>query len=78
MINNIENTSEILRLSTMECRGFCKVCGEDIRPTEDFEMAVNHYLKKHGFILLHIGQETSHGDKEYWHSTVAVLGKPKT
>lgn len=40
---------------------------------------VNHYLESHGYTLLHVGTETSHGsDGSPWHATAAVLGKQAT
>ncbi|MDO6498878.1 hypothetical protein [Photobacterium sanguinicancri] len=41
---------------------------------EMFESNVNHYIKEHGYKLLHIGQESStDSDGNPYHSTVAVL-----
>ncbi len=44
----------------------------------DFGELVNHYLKEHGYKLIHIGQETG-SDREgnLWQNTVAVVGKEK-
>jgi hypothetical protein len=35
----------------------------------------NHYIQQHGYVLLHVGQETVWDDKgNPWHCTVMVLG----
>jgi hypothetical protein len=39
-----------------------------------FANSVNHYIKEHGYTLLHMGQQTEHGSEGLSHSTVAVLG----
>jgi hypothetical protein len=44
----------------------------------DFDESVNHYLKEHGYKLLHVGQETSSdGEGNLWQKTAAVIGKEK-
>ena len=43
---------------------------DDVSLTE----SINHYITEHGYRLLYVGTETSHGDEGLWHSTVAVLG----
>jgi tRNA U54 and U55 pseudouridine synthase Pus10 len=54
--------------------GICrKMVGGDLN---DFEESVNHYLKEHGYKLLHVGQETgSDGEGNLWQKTAAVVGK---
>ena len=34
----------------------------------------NHYVKEHGYRILHVGHETSHGDEGLWQATVVVVG----
>jgi len=42
----------------------------------DFANAVNHYIEKHGYTLIHVGTETEHDSEgRPCDSTVAVLGK---
>ena len=50
----------------------CSVCSARLDATENFGQAVNHYLD-HGYILLHVGQQTSRSDEGIWHETVAML-----
>jgi hypothetical protein len=60
----------------------CEHCDKSIS-SDFFDESVNHYIDKHGYKLLHVGQETTPDDQgKSWHSTVAVLGterpvKPK-
>lgn len=44
---------------------------------DDFAGAVNHYIEKHGYKVLHIGTETipDNNTGAPWHTTVAVLEK---
>jgi hypothetical protein len=51
----------------------CKLCDKFLFEI-DIGEKINHYLE-HGCKLLHVGSETTHGDKGPWHCTVAVLGK---
>lgn len=60
-------------------RAVCRECGGPL-PTRqmndsDLEDHVNHYLA-HGWVLLHVGQETRDVDGKVQHGTVAVLGRP--
>lgn len=53
------------------CRDFMGEIGE----TTNVSDAINHYIEKHGYEVIHIGQETNHGpDGKPWHNTVAILG----
>lgn len=43
---------------------------------DEFDAAINHYIDKHDYKLLHVGTETSHDmDGKPWHSTVALVGR---
>jgi hypothetical protein len=49
-------------------------CTAKLRSHEPDAVA-NHYVKEHGYRILHVGQETSHDNEgRPWHSTVFVLG----
>ncbi len=53
------------------CRG-----GFSFSDPPDVGERINHFLKQHGYKLLHVGQQTvesSNGD--LWQTTVAILGK---
>lgn len=71
----MEDAKGVVTVSTNIGTG-CKECDMFIDGTNDFDGGVNHYIQEHGYKLLHVGTETSHGDEGYWSSTVAVLGKP--
>ena len=61
--------------------GCCEHCNDGIETggsdvhNDYFENAINHYVQKHGYKILHIGQY-SDTDFEHsmWHGTVAILG----
>ncbi len=50
----------------------CPIC--HTLPPDNVAEAINHYLK-HGYKLLHVGQETSRDGNSLWQSSVAFLGK---
>lgn len=53
----------------------CEHCSESIG-LDRYAESINHYINKHGYKLLHVGQETLHADNGgLWHSSVAVVGK---
>jgi hypothetical protein len=72
----VNNVKQVVRV-TSDSLEVCNVCGLLPGPMGkeiDVAHSINHYLK-HGYKLLHIGQETSKEDDGLWQSTVAVLGK---
>ena len=58
--------------------GGCEFCGERIYyPTGNnrLDKAINHYISKHGYKLLHVGAYTDEDmDGKPWHGTTAILG----
>jgi hypothetical protein len=58
------------------CRGTGKISPQEMSST-DVAPRINHYIKAHGYRLLHVGTEThpNANDGSAWHSTVAVLGR---
>jgi hypothetical protein len=40
----------------------------------DLDERINHFLR-HGYKLLHVGQQTTSVDGAPWQTTVAILGK---
>lgn len=73
--NYYEGIQHVVQISTNIGEG-CKHCSEPIG-TDRFAESVNHYIKKHGYKLLHVGTETipDNNTGGPWHTTVAVLGK---
>ena len=69
----MSDTRKIVHIST-SVSSSCQNCSQII-DGEQFAEAVNHYIGKHGYVLMHVGQESSHSDDGLWHSTVAVLSK---
>jgi hypothetical protein len=63
----------IVHISTNISTG-CEHCSFRI-DGEQFAESVNHYIASHGYVLMHVGQETTEGSSGLWHSTVAVLSK---
>lgn len=74
--------SMIVTVASHVPRATCRECGAPLpnrhMSDSDLEDHVNHYLG-HGYVLLHVGQETRAGDAEgrVVHATVAVLGRPR-
>lgn len=72
--NYYEGVQHVVYITTNVGTG-CEHCSEQIG-LDRLPESVNHYIGQHGYKLLHVGAETSHGsDGKPWHSTVAVLGK---
>lgn len=69
-----DNITEVVRLSSDE-EVNCRHC--DFRTELDtLDISINHYIKSHGYKILHIGQETHTDNKgRIWHLSVAFLGK---
>ena len=66
-----EGVSHVVHIRT-GIDSHCELC--DFFP-HDFAPAVNHFMDKHGYRLLHVGTETTRDDEgKPWHTTVAVLG----
>jgi hypothetical protein len=56
----------------------CLACDAWQKP-DTLEESVNHYLQAHGWVLVHIGEQTYMGDGNLQHHvTVAVVGEPAT
>jgi len=71
--NYYKDISHIVHISTDE--GIrCEHCDFRIG-TNNFAESVNHYINKHKYKLLHMGQETSQKDGNPFQLTVATLGK---
>jgi hypothetical protein len=74
---NMENVKRTTEVSSDIGRA-CEHCGEAIGyspRTLGISDSINHYIEAHGYRLLHVGTQTTHGSNEKpWHTTVAVLG----
>lgn len=69
-----DGVQHVVHLSTNIGKS-CEQC-QTFLDNENLAGAINHYLTKHEYTLLHTGQETIHGsDGKPWHTTVAVVGK---
>jgi hypothetical protein len=79
MTDRFNGMKHVVRLSTNEGHRFCSHDGCKFQITRDeFEDLTNHYINDHGYVLLHIGTETTDGPKGApWHATVAVLGSAR-
>jgi hypothetical protein len=55
----------------------CEHCDEHIGPPDnDIAHDINHYLSKHGYKLLHVGQEWAEDEEgKSTHVTVAIVGR---
>ena len=78
MASDLTHIESTIQVSSNITQG-CAECGEREASSvgsDNVSEKVNHYLG-HGYQLLHVGSETSGTDEGLWHSTVAVLGKPR-
>jgi hypothetical protein len=72
MAKAVQHTVQINSSITKSCQ-HCGNIGLSSEP--DVAEQINHYLK-HGYKVLHVGQETSRdANGDQWQSTVAILGK---
>lgn len=71
----MEDATGVVTVST-NIGSKCTECDYWVDGSQKFDEGVNHYVQEHGYKLLHVGSESSHGDNGIWNSTVAVLGKP--
>jgi tRNA U54 and U55 pseudouridine synthase Pus10 len=70
-MTKIKHTVHISTVKETGCEHCTAIFGAD-----DFANAVNHYIEKHGYTLIHVGTETEHDSEgRPCHSTVAMLGK---
>lgn len=75
MTNIFSTKSVVVKLSSDISSG-CKYCSEFEAFNKGIDEVANHYIDKHGFDLLHIGQESSNdNDGKPWQSTIIMLGK---
>ena len=71
--NYYDGVTHVVHIST-NIGTSCKHCTQQVG-LDRLAESINHYIKKHGYKLLHVGTETSHDQVgKPWHSTVAVLG----
>lgn len=73
----IQSIKEVVHIKSSVHSG-CPYCS-DFDFSKDSENYVqdksNHLMKKHGFFLLHVGQETMTDSNGHpWHQTVHVMG----
>lgn len=69
--NNYQGVTHVVTVTTKEDRHYCSECDKEYY----FDSAVNHYIGKHGYKLLHVGTDTVTTAVGLKHNTVAVLGE---
>jgi hypothetical protein len=70
----MQDTTDVVEINTNVTKG-CKICRETVGGPDKLEESINHFIKVHGYKLLHVGAETIHGSNgQPWHTTTAVLG----
>lgn len=75
MTHSIDKTKDVVTVHT-NFSGRCKHCDFNVG-RDNFAESVSHYIKSHGYSLLHVGEESDQDPKD-GHSishTVAVLGR---
>lgn len=74
-MNDIKETTQTISLSSGIEEGLCSICGFKFNDYYGLSGKINHYIEKHNYTLLHIGQETTIDDKgNLWQNTIAILG----
>lgn len=74
--NPLHDIAQVVHISSNVTMG-CPVCTKFTLRAENWQDSVNHFLKTHGWKLLHVGSEWSEDMKgESIHFTVAVVGQP--
>jgi hypothetical protein len=72
--NEYESIKHVVHLANDLIRP-CEECGK-LERSEFLADRINHYIAEHGYVLLHIGTETTRDqDGKPWFITVALLGK---
>ncbi len=72
----LEKIRHTVQLSS-DISGGCLHCNDAVGGAWDMLVTdnINHYITAHGYRLLQIGSQTSHGpDGKPWQSTVAIVG----
>lgn len=85
-----KNRQHVVRIASDDVVLCCEHCDIDVSIKEigdpEDELAhdqmmphaINHYVEKHGYKLIHLGQETTHTPKgEIWHRSVAYVSHPR-
>ena len=72
---SLSDIQQVVQLSSSSIGVPCKHCGP-IR-SNGFASEIDHYIQKHGYRLLHVGQQTEEGTDGPWQTTVAVLGSDR-
>ena len=69
---DFSSVKHTIRLSTDEHSG-CPFCGHSFGTCLDWD--INHLLKEHDGLLVHVGSESINGaDEPSYYSTVAIVG----
>jgi hypothetical protein len=71
------DVKEVLEVSSNVIKQ-CPHCAGGFKFSDppDLGERINHFIKQHGYKLLHVGQETCESANGYlWQTTVAILGK---
>jgi len=77
-MKDIKETKHTIYLSTgIQEGGKCEFCDFQINDCHKLSDKINHYLEKHNYTLLHIGQETGRDidNGKAWHDTIAIIGQ---
>lgn len=72
--NYYKDVKHVIHIST-STNNNCKLCNTKMG-ADSFIDCINHYIKEHGYKILHVGPETSRDTEGHiWNSSVAILGK---
>lgn len=72
-LDDIKHIIHVSTINTTYCEFLRDGCEQKFH---NFDSAVNHYIEKHGYKLLHLGSETYQKETgDVFNCTVAILGK---
>ena len=74
-MKDIKETKHTIYLSTGDRGGKCKLCHFKFDEYAPITKKINHYIKEHNYVILHVGQESiweTSSDSPF-HNTVAIL-----
>lgn len=74
-MKDIKKTKHTIYISSGIQENECQLCNFEFNEETKLTEKINHYIKEHGYTILHIGQETrwESSTGEPFQNTVAIL-----
>lgn len=78
-MTDIKDFKNIIKVTTSVQSFGCELCKREFLSVHDIAYIANHYIKDHGYFLLHVGQESQWNHEvnphQQWNDSVIILGK---